>query len=148
MRVPDLKRLAAIIITVAAFLAVPIGTAAQDHCGLKGTYAFTGFGNTFEGNPLGFPAGTISANGTVTFDGNGNWLVKEVEVVNGQLVNPSATYAGTYALNSDCTFAAILPGVPGPIFVGVVADHGKQIRAMSTTPGEQVNYTNTIRVHP
>jgi hypothetical protein len=41
-----------------------------------------------------------------------------------------------------------LPGIPDPLFVGVVADHGKQVRAMATIPGVQVNFTNTIKVHP
>ena len=149
MKAPNLKGLAVAIITLSMFLAAPFAAAADDnHCGLKGTYAFTGFGYTFDGNALGFPTGVLSTSGTLTLDGEGNWSVKEVEVVNGQVVNPAATYAGTYILNSDCTFAAMLSGVPGPIFVGVVADHGKQIRAMSTIPGVQVNYTNTIRVHP
>jgi hypothetical protein len=149
MKTPNLKRFALSIMALTVILAVPIVAAADDnHCGAKGTYAYTAFGNTFEGNPLGFPAGVASTNGTITLDGEGNWSVKEVEVVNGQVVNPSATFSGTYTLNSDCTFAAMLNGVPGPIFVGVVADHGKQIRGMSTIPGVQVNYTNTIRVNP
>ena len=148
MRVPDWKRLAAIIIAVAAFLAVPIGAVAADdsHCGFKGTYAYTGFGNTFEGNLLGFPAGIISVNGTITIDGKGNSFVRQAEVVNGVLLNAAAEYAGTYTLNPDCTFTAEIGGVPA--FVGVVADHGRQVRAMITIPGVQVNFTNTIKVHP
>jgi hypothetical protein len=149
MKTPNLKRFALSIMALTVILAVPIVAAADDnHCGAKGTYAYTAFGSTFEGNPLGFPAGVASTNGTITLDGEGNWSVKEVEVVNGQVVNPSATFSGTYTLNSDCTFVAVAPGIPGPLFVGVVADHGKQIRGMSTIPGVQVNYTNTIRVNP
>jgi hypothetical protein len=149
MKTPNLKRFALSIITLTVILAVPIVAPADDnHCGAKGTYAYTAFGNTFDGNALGFPTGVASINGTITIDGEGNWSVKEVEVVNGQVVNPSATHSGTYTLNSDCTFVAMAPGIPGPLFVGVVADHGKQIRAMMTIPGIQVNFTNTIRVHP
>ena len=148
MKTPTLKLLV-LAITLCVFLAVPFAAAADDnHCGLKGTYAYTGFGNTFEGNLLGFPAGIVSTNGTITLDGNGNAFIREAEVVNGVLLNPAAEFTGTYTLNPDCTFTAMLNGVPGPIFVGVVADHGKQIRAMSTIPGVQVNYTNTIRVRP
>jgi hypothetical protein len=148
MRMPDLKQLAAVIITITAFVAVPISAAAVDnnHCGFKGTYGYTGFGNTFEGNLLGFPAGIISINGTITIDGNGNSFVREAEVVNGVLLNPAAEYTGTYTLNPDCTFTAEINGIPA--FVGVVADHGKQVRAMITLPGVQVNFTNTIRVRP
>ena len=98
------------------------------------------------GNPFGFPVGVLSTNGTLTLDGNGNWIVREVEVVNGQVFNPAATFAGTYTLNPDCTFAAMITGVPEPVFVGVVVDHGNQIRAMGTTPGEQINYVSTIKV--
>jgi hypothetical protein len=50
---------------------------------------------------------------------------------------------------SDSVYqVATIPPLPGPVFVGVVADHGKQIRAMSTIPGVQVNYVFTVRVHP
>ena len=144
-----MKGLTVALAILSIILAVPVMAAAEDnHCGLKGTYAFTGFGNTFDGNLLGFPAGVVSTNGTITLDGNGNAFIREAEVVNGVLLNAAAEYTGTYTLNADCTFSASLTGVPGPIFVGVVADNGKQIRAMSTVPGVQVNYTNTIRVHP
>lgn len=144
-----MKRLIVAIITLSVLLAVPVVAAAADdnHCGAKGTYAFTGFGTTYEGN-LFFPVGNISLNGTITLDGNGNSFIRETEVVNGVVVNFSKEYTGTYTLNPDCTFTASLTGVPVPIFVGVVADHGKQIRAMITAPGVQVNFTNTIRVHP
>ena len=142
-----MKGLAAVLVTLSVILAVPVVAAADDnHCGLRGTYAFTGFGTTYEGNPLGFPAGVVSSNGTLTADGNGNVFIREAEVFNGVLFNAAAEYAFTYTLNPDCTFVASLNGAP--VFVGVVADHGKQIRGMSVVPGVQVNYTNTIRVHP
>ncbi len=142
-----MKRLSLAIVTLSMIFAVPLVAAAdQNSCGLKGTYAYTGFGYTYDGNPLGFPAGYITASGTVTFDGNGNSFIRQAEVVNGQLINANAEYAGTYALNPDCTFTTTLFGVTA--FGGVVADHGKQIRAMITIPGIQVSFTNTIRVHP
>jgi hypothetical protein len=148
MKTPNLRALAIAIITLTMVLAVPMAAAADDNrCGLKGTYAYTGFGYTYEGNILGFPAGNLSINGTITLDGNGNAFIREAEVVNGVLLNAAAEYTGTYTLSPDCTFTATLPGAPGPIFVGVVADHGKQIRAMMTAPGIQVNFTNTIRMH-
>jgi hypothetical protein len=125
-----------------------VSAANDNHCGLKGTYAYSGFGFTYEGNLLGFPAGNLSINGIITLDGNGNSFIREAEVVNGVLLKAAAEYVGTYTLSPDCTFSATLPGAPGPIFVGVVADNGKQIRAMMTAPGIQVNFTNTIRVRP
>jgi len=141
------------IITFSVLRSGPVSAAAaagvpadSQSCGARGTYGYTGFGNTFEPNPFGFPAGVLSTNGTITLDGNGNWVVREVEVVNGQVFNPAATFAGTYTLNPDCAFAAMLPGIPEPVFVGVVVDHGNQIRAMGTTPGEQINYVSTVKV--
>ena len=150
MKTPNLKRFAVAIITLSVILAVPIGAAAapadDNHCGAKGTYAYTGFGNTFEGNALGFPAGIASTNGTITLDGNGNVFIREAEVVNGVLLNPAAEFSGTYTLNPDCTFTTTMFGITA--FGGAIADHGKQIRAMITIPGIQVNFTNTIRMHP
>jgi hypothetical protein len=156
MRTPNLKRLAVAllitgaIITFSVLLSSPIGAAAAhgNRCGAKGTYGYTGFGNAFDGNPLGFQPGVVSSNGTLTLDGNGNVLIREAEVNNGQVFNSAATFAGTYTLNPDCTFTAMLPGLPGPVFVGVVVDNGNQIRAMSTIPGVQVNYLSTVKVHP
>jgi hypothetical protein len=145
----DMKGLGVALVTLSVILALPVvATANDNHCGAKGTYAYTGFGNTFEGNLLGFPVGVVSTNGTITLDGNGNAFIREAEVVNGVLLNAAAEFTGTYTLSPDCTFTAMLNGVPIPVFVGVVADNGKQIRAMSTIPGIQVNYTNTVRVHP
>jgi hypothetical protein len=142
-----MKRYVLAIVTLSVILAIPMVAAADDnHCGAKGTYAYTGFGYTYEGNVLGLPAGNISINGTIAIDGKGNAFIRQAEVVNGVLLNPANEYTGTYTLNADCTFTATL--FDAPAFVGVVADHGKQIRAMITLPGIQVNFTNTIRVHP
>lgn len=152
MKAPNWKRLAVAIITLSVLLAAPIVAVAApgngNHCGAKGTYGYTAFGNTFDGNLLGMPAGIASTNGTITLDGKGNWAVQEVEVVNGQVWNPAAVFGGNYTLNSDCTFAAMITGFPGPIFVGVVVDNGKQIRGMSTIPGVQVYYVSTVKVNP
>jgi hypothetical protein len=147
MKTPNWKQVAVAILTLAVILAVPIVAAAEDnHCGFKGTYAYTGFGYTYDGNPLGFPAGNLSVTGTITIDGNGNSLVRQTEVVNGQLINVNAEYTGTVTVNPDCTFTTTMFGITA--FGGAIADHGKQIRAMITIPGIQVNFTNTIRMHP
>lgn len=117
-------------------------------CGAGGTYGYTGFGTIFEGNALGFPPGISSANGTITFSKDGQVTVVEAEMVGGVLVSPSSTFTGTYTINPDCTFAATLPPLPGPAFVGVFVDNGNQLRAMDTIPGVQLNYVSTMRVHP
>lgn len=160
-RTPKLTRLAVAllltgaIITFSALRSGPIRAFAADagdgnRCGARGTYGYTAFGNTFAGNALGFPVGIASTNGTITLDGKGNTLIHEVEVIEGNVVSPpgGSTFVGTITLNPDCSFTATLPGLTGPVFVGVVVDHGKQIGAMSTLPGVQLNYVSTVRVDP
>lgn len=158
-RTPSLTRfavallLAGAVILFIALYAGPIATVAAhaghgNSCGAMGTYGYTGFGTIFEGNALGFLPGTASTNGTITFDRNGQWTVQEVEVGNGVLLNPSAVFGGSFTLNSDCTFTATLPPLPGTALVGVLVDNGKEIRAISTIPGVQINYVSTKRVEP
>lgn len=161
IKTPGLTRLsvalllAGAVITFSALRSGPIHAAAAQAvpaasraCGGVGTYGYTGFGTVFPGNALGFPAGTASTNGTITFDQNGHWTVHEVEVGDGQVTNPSATFGGTFTVNPDCTFTADLPPLPGTALVGVFVDNGKQIRAMLTIPGIQVNYLSTVKIHP
>src|ERR1019366_1138233 len=94
MRTPRLKRLAVAVLLIGAIgtiiALVPwrasgfmVHAATPRSCGAMGTYGYTGFGTIFEGNALGFTPGISSTNGTITLDGNGNWFVHEVEVVNG-----------------------------------------------------------------
>lgn len=117
-------------------------------CGAFGTYGYTGFGTTYAGNPLGFPAGTATTNGIITLGKDGSVSIHEVEVINGEVVNPSADYTGNFTLGPGCTFTATLTGGSGTALVGVVGDNGKQVRAMSTIPGVQVIYIATVRVSP
>jgi hypothetical protein len=144
--------LAGAIIAFAAFRYGPTPAAAanpaSNACGLKGTYGYVGTGNTFDGNALGFPTGLVSTMGTITLDGNGNWSVREVEVVNGATVNSDAMFSGIYTVSPDCTFAGTIPGLTGGGLEGVAVDQGKQIRAISTIPGVQVNYVATVKVSP
>lgn len=130
----------------------PVTVQASDvnSCGAVGTYGYTGFGTVFPGNAAGLPAGTASTNGTLTFDRNGHVTIHEVEVVDGQVVSPAggSTFEGTLTVNPDCTVTATLPPLPGTAIVGVVVDNGKQIRAMLTIPGVQINFVSTMRVNP
>jgi len=128
--------------------AAAVQAANGNSCGAFGTYGYTGFGTTFPGNALGFPAGTVSTNGTITVEKNGHFTIHEVEVVDGHVLNPSATFEGTLTAGPDCTFTATLPPLPGPAFVGVVVDNGKQVRALITIPGVQVNFVSTAQVAP
>jgi len=145
--------LAGAVVLFVALYPGPIGATAAygpgASCGLlRGTYGFTGFGTIFPGNALGFPPGTVSTNGTVTIGRDGQTTVVEAEVIDGVLVSPSSTYQGTITVNPDCTFTVAMPPLPGPAFVGVAVDNGKQVRAMTTIPGVQINFVSTIKVHP
>jgi hypothetical protein len=149
--------LAGAVILFIALYAGPIGAVAAhaghgNSCGARGTYGYTGFGTVFPGNVAGFPPGIASTNGTITLDGKGNVLIHEVEVIEGALVSPpeGSTFVGTYTLNPDCTFTGTLtqPPIPGTALVGVVVDNGKEIRAMLTVPGVQINFISTVKIHP
>lgn len=99
IRTPKLTRLAVAllltgaVITFTALRSGPIRAFAAhaghgNHCGARGTYGYTGFGNVFPGNLTGFPPGIASTNGTITLDGKGNMLIHEVEVIEGHVVSP------------------------------------------------------------
>jgi len=158
IRMASLTRFAvALLLTGAAVLLIalyagPIGPlpayAHSNSCRAWGAYGYSGFGTVFPGNALGLPPGTETSNGTLTFDRNGQLTIVEAEMIDGVLISPSSTYGGTLTVNPDCTFTATLPPLPGPAIVGVVVDNGRQIRAMSTIPGVQVNYVSTVKVHP
>lgn len=161
-RMPELIRFAAAFLIAGAVAiiftllqggpvhAVAVQTANANSCGATGTYGYTGFGTIFAGNAAGFPAGSASTNGTITFERNGHVTIHEVEVVDGQVVSPAggSTFEGTLTVNHDCTFTATLPPLPGTAIVGVVVDNGKQLRAMLTIPGVQLNFVSTAQVNP
>jgi hypothetical protein len=144
-----------LVAAVIAFSTLPTGPASAaavgvpspgQGCGAVGAYGYTGFGNTFEGNALGFPAGIVSTTGTIMLDGNGHWSVRETEVINGAVVATAATFSGAFTVNSDCSFVGTLEGVP--LLAGVLVDRGNQVRAMSIVPGVQVNYISTYKIRP
>jgi hypothetical protein len=159
-KVLSLTRFAvALLLTGAVILFIgPIGTVAAqaghgNSCSAMGTYGYTGFGTVFPDNVAGFPPGIASTNGTITLDGKGNVLIHEVEVIEGTVISPAegSTFVGTYTLNPDCTFTGTLltqPPIPGTALVGVVVDNGKQIRALLTVQGVQINFVSTAKVHP
>jgi hypothetical protein len=140
----------AVVITFSVFRSGRATAASTSgvQCGALGTYGFTGFGNTFAGNPLGFDAGVVSSNGIITLGPDGKWFVREFEVVNGVVAHSGspAEYTGDYTVNADCTATLSLGGAPS--LVGVIVDHGKQLRAMSIIPGVQVNYVSTAKIEP
>ena len=156
MKIFSLPRFTVSLLVIAALITFSVVRSSRANatstsgarCGVLGTYGFTGFGNTFTGNPLGFDAGVVSSNGTIKLGADGKWFVHEFEVVNGVVAhggNP-ADYTGEYTVNADCTAALSLGGAPA--LVGVIADHGKQLRAMSIIPGVQVNYVSTLKIEP
>ncbi len=158
IRMPNFTRLAIVLLVagvVIVFSALPAGpfqaaavqAASSNRCGAVGTYGYTGFGTVFPGNALGLPPGTASTNGTITLERNGDMSIHEVEVGDGVVVNSSASFTGTFTVNPDCTFTGSIPPLPGTALVGVVVDNGKQLRALTTIPGVQINFVSSVRIN-
>ncbi len=105
---------------------------------LKGYYAsqITGFTNS----------GTTPFNLAylVSFDGNGNVKGVRGATSTGGEISENRSSTGTYQVNSDCTVTLIFvnaSGVKNTNF-GVIADSGKKILGIGTTPG--VNYSTVF----
>ncbi len=124
---------------------------------VAGTYGYVGFGTVLPLSPLGYPAGSYSSVGTLTFDGKGNLLIANTERIDDAFnpTDPSLAvpYAATYTVNSQCILTFTITGIatagiPGPHFKGVFVDNLKRIVAMSLIPGAVVNYVSTTKVAP
>lgn len=135
-------------------LFVPTLSAAPNGCtmaNVKGTYGYVGFGTVLAGNPVGFPAGTYSSTGTLSFDGKGNLLIIDTERVDDLFVTPDTQYPSTYTVNQQCVVTFTITayanaGLPGPHFKGVFVNNRKGLRAMSLLPGFVINYVNTTKI--
>ena len=102
---------------------------------LRGSYAF-GFTGAIAG------VGPISASGTSTFDGQGNWTISGFINTTTSAPVLQGTLSGTYTVNADCTGAASV-NVPAPglfglseiTFRGAIVDQGREVRYLVTNPG-------------
>jgi len=126
---------ATLLLTLAAValvvLAIPLAAQTNDKtttCSLatlKGTFGFVGQGTILAQLP-GLPAPPVltAGSGTVTYDGNGNFSVKDTGSINGAISPGTAT--GTYTVNPDCTYSDVLTTTGGPVFreVGTIIGRG------------------------
>ncbi len=135
-------------------LFVPLTFADEKGCTLaniKGTYGYVGFGTVLASNPVGFPAGTYSSMGTLTFDGKGNLLIVDTGRIDDLFSVPDTQYPSTYTVSDQCVVTFTLKAyadarLPGPHYKGVFVKDRKELRAMSLLPGAVVNYVSTAKV--
>jgi hypothetical protein len=130
--------------TIAAVSALVLGitpaaNAADKGCSiasLQGTFAYTGTG--FIVTPVAF-AGPFAEVGTQTFDGKGATTTTFTASQNGNIF--SASFRGTYTVNSDCTGTFNLSdpasGLTVPVFF-VIDDNLREFQAVETLPGAVV----------
>ncbi|HXH50132.1 MAG TPA: hypothetical protein VNM47_12380 [Terriglobia bacterium] len=122
---------------------------------VAGTYGYVGFGTVLPGSLLGYPPGSYSSVGTLTFDGKGNLLIADTERIDNVFIptdtDSAVTYVATYTVNSQCILTFTIPGIvllgiPGPHFKGVFVDNRKRIVAMCLIPDVVVNYVSTTKI--
>jgi hypothetical protein len=100
-----------------------------------GVFGFFGTGNVVQSSgPT--PVGPFARVGTFSADGKGNLRFNSTANFNG-LVAPF-DFLGSYTMNSDCTFTAILnltfPFRFDVTFIGTLADNGNESRELFTDP--------------
>jgi hypothetical protein len=94
---------------------------------LKGAYGFYRTGTT--------GTDAFAALGLVTYDGTGNWAATQT-ISRGGVFDRDATSAGQYEVNADCSGKLLSGGQEVAQFT--LADRGKQLFHLSTTPGETI----------
>jgi len=108
------------------------------HCTLgaiNGRYALTATGTIVQPIPqLGVPAGPYALTGVFNFN-SGQFTGSSVQSFNG-LIAPPNSVTGTYNVNDDCTGTGI--DNFGTSFYFVIADDGKEVRFIFTTPGTAI----------
>jgi hypothetical protein len=101
---------------------------------LRGSYGLLVTGTRTIGPAMVETFVTVSM---VTFDGRGAFTAEGVShgATTGVRKGPAT---GTYAVNPDCsgTWTTNIPGVPPLIANFVIVDRGKEVRAVSASPGE------------
>jgi|RhiMetdeSRZDD1v2_1073273.scaffolds.fasta_scaffold140210_4 hypothetical protein len=108
---------------------------------LKGSYGFYRTGNT----TVGMNPGPLAAVGILFFDGEGNWIVTQKIIRNGDITLPDSTFSGTYEVVEDCTGKEFLD--TGVEFVRlVIVDGGKEFYFLSETSGNTV-YGVAKKIH-
>ncbi len=111
---------------------------------LLGTFAYTVTGS-FVAAPA--PLGPYAEVGAQTFDGNGGTAAAGMSSTNGSI--GTATSAGTYTVNSDCTGTVTLqiaPGIAAHYFF-VIANDGAAYQAVCLDPVAVITRIGT-RLYP
>ena len=108
------------------------GCTNQDFIGVFGFFG-TGYVVQSTGTP---PVGPFARVGTFVTDGNGNLSFNSTANFNG-LIAPF-DFLGTYTMDSDCTFTAVLhltnPFTLDVTFIGGLSEDGNQSRELFTEP--------------
>lgn len=94
---------------------------------LRGNFGFYRAGTT--------PTGELASLGLIAYDGHGNFAVTQSTSKAGNY-SFDVTFAGTYAIDTDCTGAAFLDGVEFARLV--VTDGGSGIYMFSESAGNAV----------
>ena len=91
-------------LTIMLMLIIVTAVAAQAQCDqttLNGPYAYSARG-FFVNGPFGGGLHIFSGAGKMTFDGQGNVMVKDTESVDGS-VTRGQSFSGVYTMSGDCT---------------------------------------------
>ncbi|OJT21101.1 hypothetical protein BO221_29990 [Archangium sp. Cb G35] len=106
---------------------------------IAGVYGFKGDG-FIVAEGMGYPVGPLATVGTMVFNKDGTWRVKQNVSANGTL-HRNVVYAGTYTLNADCTFWLFDPTVSdSAIDFGVFIANGKEFLLLPNVEGFAVTF--------
>ncbi|REG34431.1 hypothetical protein ATI61_103331 [Archangium gephyra] len=106
---------------------------------IAGVYGFKGEG-FIVAEGVGFPVGPLTTVGTITFNKDGTWRVKQDVSASGTL-HRNVVFAGTYALNPDCTFSLFEPTVSNSaIDIGIFIADGKEFVLMPNLEGYAITF--------
>jgi hypothetical protein len=103
---------------------------------LQGSYGVSATG-TITAGPS---AGPIAVVAVITYDGHGEFTLNQTQrlLVAGVATTLKVPFTGTYSVNADCTFSAVMTNaLNGTISTsdGVIVDHGHGFFAVNTTAG-------------
>lgn len=127
-------------------IAIASGADAAPLCSdatLQGSYGFTAQGSTRPGSPVPpLLQGPFASLGTAVYDGRGGVVLTASATFNG-LTQALPPVSGTYQVNPDCTFTSTLAN--GATFFASIADGGRELFVLQTTPGVVASGSATLR---
>ena len=106
---------------------------------IAGVYGFKGDG-FIVAEGVGYPVGPLTTVGTLVFNKDGTWRVKQDVSASGTL-HRNVVFSGTYTLNADCTFLLFEPTVSNSaIDIGVFVADGKEFLLMPNLEGFAITF--------